>query len=244
MYSRGRPESTFQHFPETGYFLARQQKYIFLFLLNLKTSLRERTRWVGNPTYPVFISTPSELGDILTGSWPGPDFWTRFQFLAHLGFPWKIDTPHPCSKPQIWWNFMILEVFSWFWSSILPWLLGARPLHASRTDGMDEMVCLAKRNHRKKSRSKKKSTEKIRTQNFFEKYFWESKNFKKSPKMSTFFPKKFHNENFIFQNFFLKILIFEKYFSWVFFFDQKMIFKKKSPTYVDRKFPGESIYHS
>ena len=52
-----------------------KRKFIFIFLFALKTSLLERTRWVGYPTYPVFISTPSEFEDILAGSWPGPDFW-------------------------------------------------------------------------------------------------------------------------------------------------------------------------
>ena len=64
---------------------------------------------------------------------------------------------------------MILKVFSWFWSSILPRLLGARPLQASRTDGIGRNVCLAKRNHRKKSRSKKNDRKKKIQTHFFEK---------------------------------------------------------------------------
>ena len=112
---RGRPESTFRYFPETGYLFTRQRKCIFLFLFALKTSLRERTRRVGNPTYPVFISTPPELGDILAGTWPGRDFWTHFKKIYTPGIPMEnIHTPILAPSPWFDGNSWFSRVFYGF----------------------------------------------------------------------------------------------------------------------------------
>ena len=50
-----------------------------------KTSSRERTRHGGNPRYPVFILTPTEVGDTTTGSRLGREFWAPDFFFRRLG---------------------------------------------------------------------------------------------------------------------------------------------------------------
>ena len=78
-YYRGRPESSFRNFPETGFLFTHCDNFLCVVPTGARIRLRESSERVATPRYLACLITPSETGDRADQRCEFGTFWNVFE---------------------------------------------------------------------------------------------------------------------------------------------------------------------